>query len=271
MTALLPALAPISPAAAQHAMQVVSYDQGATPASDFTSGLPLNVASAVLGEPGRQTGTGEFAGPVTVFSPPFLRDQVLSIGEGGHATLRLSHYAVPQAGGPEIGVFTNVSVIDIDWPNGQAGSPVGAFGVDHALVSVSEDGDTWVGLGETLFDIPTNGYADAAATLDADFQQPFLGGLSSFDGLSYDPDILDLLNGSGGGKWLDLSSTGLSQIGFLRFEVPDDGDAGTSLNFELDAVSIANGAMGAMTVPEPAACWLCLMAAAGYPFHRKKD
>ena len=68
-------------------------------------------------------------------------------------------------------------------------------------------------------------------------------------------DVLDLLDGSGGGTWLDLSSSGLSQVGYVRFRVDDDLIAGPPLNFELDAVSIRSGFSGA-PVPEPSTMFL---------------
>ena len=70
----------------------------------------------------------QFLGVVSPFNPPFGQNEIVSVGEGGHIMLRLSHYAIPQAAGPEIGVFENVGLIDINYPNGQAGSPAGTFG-----------------------------------------------------------------------------------------------------------------------------------------------
>jgi hypothetical protein len=249
-------------AAAQYAAGVVSHDAGTTPATDF-GGSPLDFQPAALGAPERFTGEGVWPGAVSPFNPPFLSDEIISVGEGGHLTLRLSHFALPQTDGPEIGVFTNTGLVDIDYPNGQAGSPVDTFGVDSALVEVSSDGTSWVSLGNVTFDIPTNGYTDLTSASSAepgnvmsDFQQPFTGTLSSFDGLAYydadGPDILDLLAGSGGGTWLDISGTGLAQVGFVRLSVADDLSPTTWLNFELDAVSIAHAAQGPATVPEPA-------------------
>ncbi len=253
-------------AAAQHAAGVVSYSAGATPASGFTT------ASAALGEPERFTGEGVFPGVVSPFNPPFLNSEIVSVGEGGHLTLRLSHYAIPQAAGPEIGVFENLGLIDTAFPNGQAGSPAAAFNIDSAMVEVSADAANWVHLGNVVFDAPANGYADltdpfsgVAGSVPSDFQQPFIGGLSSFDGLRYfdagGPDMQELLAGSGGGKWLDISGTGLAQVGFIRFSVLDDMNGGTGLNFELDAVSIARGAVGGI-VPEPATMVPALFAIA---------
>jgi hypothetical protein len=265
-----------SPAAAQFAAAVVSYDAGTTPAAGFTT------PAAALGSPERLTGEGSFPGVVSPFNPPFLSSEIVSVGEGGQITLRLSHYAIPQADSPEIGVFENLGLIDTNFPNGVAGSPAMTFGIDSAIVDVSADGTNWVSLGNLEFDVPANGYTDVTdpfsstpGSVPSDFQQPFTGDLSSFNGLRYfDPgglDMLELLAGSGGGKWLDISATGLTQVGFIRFSVADNGDAMTGLNFELDAVSIAHAAMGTAVVPEPAALRLAGLAAAMLWSRRRPD
>jgi hypothetical protein len=234
----------------------VSYNAGATPAAGFTA------PATALGSPERLTGEGSFPSVVSPFSPPFLESEIVSVGEGGHITVRLSHYAIPQASGPEIGVFENVGLIDTSFPNGVAGSPAATFGIDSALVEASANGTTWVSLGNVAFDIPANGYTDvtdpfagAAGSVPSDFQKPFTGDLASFSGLRYfdavGPDMLELLAGSGGGKWLDISGTGLAQVGWIRFSVADDLNATSRLNFELDAVAISRAAVGAIVVPEP--------------------
>lgn len=256
-------------AAAQYAAQVISYDSGTTPAIEFGSGLPFDVKSAALGEPERFTGEGSSPGVVSTFNPPFRRNEIISIGRGGELTLRLSHFAIPEAGGPEIGVFTNAGLADTDFPNGLAGDPLETFGIDSADVAVSENGLDWVSLGTVEFDIPTNGYTDVttpfasdAGDEPSDFQEPFAGTLSDFAGLPYfdagGSGILDLLGGSGGGTWLDIAGTGLAKVGFVRFSVSE---GGTTDNFELDAVSITHAAMGAETVPEPATFVLSGLAA----------
>lgn len=251
-------------ASAQYAAQVVSYDAGSTPAPVFGTDMFFDDQAAPLGPPSRFTNRPGSPGVVSPFSPPFLRDQIISIGESGQLTLRLSHYAIPQAGGPEIGVFTNAAIADADYPNGQVGSPPFAFGVDDAIVEVSEDGVAWIGLAgmnPISFDVPTSGYTDLTdpfssvpGSAASDFQQPFTGSLANFDGLPYYDagglDVLDLLAGSGGGTWLDISPSGLPRVGYLRFSVLDDMDDDKNLNFEVDAVSIAHAAVGA-PVPEP--------------------
>jgi hypothetical protein len=206
---------------------------------------------------------------VSPFSPPFGADQIVSIGEGGEITVRLSNYANPQSGGlPELGIFGNVGLTDLSYPNGLAGTPATTFNgvIESATVEVSADGSSWYSFGNVAMDVPTNGYTDVSpfsavpGSSLTDFQQPFVGSLSSFDGKNYSPDILNLLGGSGGGKWLDISSSGLSHVGYIRFSIVDDGNANTKLKFELDAVSVSHAALGSAVVPEPSAAPLLFIA-----------
>lgn len=265
---------------AQHAVEVVSYDAGTTVAKEFGTNLPFDVTASALGEPSRFIDDPGFPSVVSPFSSPYKRTQLLSVGESGHATLRLSNYAVAQPGGNEIGVFAHASIIDVAWPTGDAGATVEAFGIDSAIVELSADGASWVSLGEVSFSNPTNGYADATdpyatspGSVLADFQQPFTGNLASFDGLkNYDAgasDILEVLAGSGGGTWLTIPA-GLAQVGFVRFSVADDGNAGVGLSFEFDALSVSHAALGAPTVPEPSTALLLIATLVGATFARRR-
>jgi hypothetical protein len=251
---------------AQFANQVISYDAGSTPApGGYTN------SSVALGSPQRIAGeSSPWPSDVTVFNGPFANDEIVSIGEGGHLTLRLSNFVLPDPSGPEIGVFENIFLIDGEF-DGVVDSPVSQFGGDSAEVAVSEDGNSWVTLGTFLFDLPAQGFTDLSGT-PSDFQQPFTGTLNSFANLPLDHatdfDVFDLLAGSGGGNWLDISSAGLSQVGYIRFSVADDLNAGTSLNFELDAVSISASAMGGV-VPEPSSLALVGIAFACSMLRRK--
>ena len=267
-------------AGAQYAVEVRSYDSGATPAKEFGSNLPFDVTASALGEPSRFTDDPFFASVVSPFSSPYKRTQLLSVGESGHATLRLSNYAVAQASGNEIGVFAHASLIDNSYPSGDTGGPAAAFGIDSALVELSADGVNWVSLGEVTFSNPTNGYSDVTnpyavtpGSVPSDFQLPFTGSLASFDGLKhYDAgatDILDVLAGSGGGTWLDIPA-GLTQVGFVRFSVANDGNDAVGLNFELDAVSVSQAALGAATVSEPATGLLLFSLLLGAPILRRR-
>lgn len=238
---------------------VESYNPGATPAGTlFTPG-------SALGPPTLVTGAGlGFPNVVNPFSPPFEASEIVSIGEGGQLTLRLSNFVLPQSG-PEIGVFTNAGLADATFSFDEnaksaaalvAGDGATTFSIDSAHVEVSADGVNFVSLGTVQFSMPTNAYVDVAnpfsgtaGSVVADFRQPYTGGLATLADSTY-AEMVTTLGGSGGGTWLDISGSGLSQVGWVRFSVADDLNVGTALNFELDAVSIANGAAGPL-VPEP--------------------
>lgn len=252
--------------AGSFAAAVVSYDPGATPAAKWPAWDPFTNAWAALGAPDGLT-EGFMGAPniLSVFNPADGLDEIVSIGEGGHLTLWLENFLVVGEG-PELGVFTHVGLAEADWenPSGTAGSPAVAFGVDPVTVEASADGQQWASLGQVTMDRPTNFYADAASPYlasgeglaAADFSQPFTSPLSDFSGKNWG-QILTLLDGSAGGTWLDLSSTGLSQVKFVRFSVADDANSLTNLNFEVDSVSIAAGHIGAVA-PEPVSAMLLL-------------
>ena len=263
--------------------KVISYDAGSMPAvRTYVNDAwvpqrtdPLTNSSSALGKPAGFVTEPYMTIPGTIVSPfiPVANpDQIVSIGEGGHLTLRLENYAVVGAG-VEIGLFANVGLWDEDWPNGRAYDPPNTFGDDGVTVKVSYDGSDWKPVGSIIPDIPTNAWSDASGPhltstvglTEADFSKPFTGSLLDFAGKTY-AEIKTLLGGSAGGFWLDLSSTGLSEVGYVRFSVADDGTA-ADLNFELDAVSVASGHIGGL-VPEP--CSLGLLALAGACLLRRR-
>ena len=156
LTTTLLLLAATQSASAQYAVQVISYDAGTTAAAGYDH------ATAPLGPPANTNGPDLFQGVISPFNPPYQSNDIISVGELGHLTLRLSNYAIPQAGVPEIGVFTHVGLADNDYPNGLADGGPTAFSIDSALVEVSENGTSWASLGNVTFDIPTNAYTDVA-------------------------------------------------------------------------------------------------------------
>ena len=252
----LSALAVASPAeAVVTASAVVDYQPGG--ATSFT-----NAASAV----GLPVGDTTF-GALTPFNPPFKDDQIAVVGAGGSITLRLSSPIATGGAGPEIGVFSNNGVVDVSpGGTGTAGSPAATFSPpSKALVSVSSDGQTFVPLSASpfVFANPTNFYTDVSidnysaplGSSVADFTRPFAGTLPNFDGLTY-PQMLQLLGGSGGGNWLDVTGAGLGSVEYVRFDVP----AGGSDRLVLDAVT---------AVPEPGAA-VALLAAAALLVRRRR-
>jgi len=246
VTASLSALAAASPAGAVvTASSVVDYQPGS--ATSFTK------PAAALGLP---VGDTTF-GALTPFNPPFKDDHIVIVGSGGSITLRLSAPVAAGGAGPDIGVFSNNGLIDVSpGGTGTAGSPAATFSPPSAArVSVSSDGQTFVPLSAapSVFANPTNFYTDVSidnysapiGNAVADFSKPFMGTLSDFGGLTYQ-QMVQLLGGSGGGTWLDVTGTGLSSVEYVRFDVP----AGAGERLVLDAVT---------TVPEPAAGLVLLM------------
>jgi hypothetical protein len=258
-----------------YATEVVSYDPGSTHATTF-AGVPYTDSLAALGEPERMTGEGVWPGAVTMFNAPFMTNEIVSIGEGGHLTLKTGRPITNDPSHPyglDLIVFAHPGFIDADWPNGQMGNPAALFSNDDAIVEVSDDGFTFypVGsaLGQGLF--PTQGYLDVGpndaspGAVPLDFFQPMSPALtlSSFNGLTY-AQALALYGTSGGGTAIDIASTGLTSAQYVRFRVQDDGNATVGLNFELDAVTV---------VPEPSTIILAVLAALACfrasPFRRR--
>lgn len=262
------------------ASSVLSYAPGGADAR-FTS------AQAALGAPdgisGENPNAANYFGSSNVlspFSPAFQSDEIVQIGEGGQITLQLSNYLNVGAGN-RLGVISNVGLIDSNYPNGQNSATAASFGGGSAQVRVSKDGIAWTDLGTVNFNIPGLYYVNAgpfdaaapASPVLTDFGKPFEGSLASFGGKDYAGTVnaFSVAGGgySGGGKWLDLSGTGLSQVGYVQFLVPDDGNAGTNARFALDSVSIANNAIGA-PLPEPGAGLWLVVASALFTRRRRK-
>jgi hypothetical protein len=271
----------------QSAAHVVSYDPGVVQAAGEDPPIYNNPTTAlgltddISGETGLNPFGGVFPNVLSPLSPPYEADEVVEIGPGGQLTLRLSHYA-STAPGYSLGVFANAGLIGNYDPTtfeflGVA-DPAATFGAESAVLEVSEDGSSWVALNDgapITFDMPANYYKNAGvfdATPPAnpelaDFHQPIAPDLTIFDGQS-EAGLLAALGDSAGGYWLDLSATGLSQVGYLRFSVPlgalpaepyGAGDLDLVV-FELDAVSIAHAAVGAPVVPEPGTVSLIVAA-----------
>ena len=244
-----------------HAMEsfansVVNYTAGSGVGS-FTN------PNAALGKPGALAGSSVFS----PFNPHFQPSQLARIGEGGSLTLQLENFVIVAPGVRELGIWENIGLADTAFPNGTAGAPATVFGADSAIVEVSADNVSWFQVNGGLpvfFTLPGNYYANStgaftasapAVPVLADFGKPFTGMLSDFNGQTYG-QVLATLDGSAGGTWLDLDSTGLAQVGFVRFSGLAPGQT-----LEIDAVGI-NGSLIGAAVPEPGVAGL-LVAASG--------
>ncbi len=231
---------------AQHAAEVIAYTSG--------SGANTTYADPQAALGAAPTDTGAFMGTtyyVTPFNAPYDAAENVSIGLGGSLTLRMENYILPVDGQPELGVMSYQFFNQNNWPTGGTGTTATIFRPSQqAIVEVSEDGLAWSALNAgspITLDIPANAFQDTAGTLPSDYGLPFTGTVSSFDGTSSIQTTLDVYGGSAGGTWLDISPTGLSQVGYVRFSVP--GDAAAS--FELESLTTNTQAIGT-TVPEPA-------------------
>ena len=217
---------------------LISYDPGVNPAPGYTDPL------TALGSPERFTGEGVFPGVVSVFNPPFGIDEIVSIGAGGHLIVQFNTAVADDPRNPfgiDLLVFGNTGFIDFAWPGGIVG---GVFGADGGTVELSADGVNWVLVTGIEADgpWPTLGYLDAGpydtqpGTIESDFTRPVDPSLTLADFMGLDNEgVIALYAGSGGGVGIDIASTGLASINFVRITNP--GDPQTTPNVEIDALS----------------------------------
>src|ERR1700743_2874988 len=146
-------------AGAQFANAVIDY----TPGALFDS---YNTPSSALGQPAPIVGPDSgFPGVSSPFDPHFETTDLVGIGAGGQLTLQLQNYVKVQSGAFEIGVWSNVGLVDADFPNGTNTNPATTFSPPNsAVVSVSADGTHWVTLNggnPITFSNPGNYYVNA--------------------------------------------------------------------------------------------------------------
>jgi hypothetical protein len=239
---------------------VVQYNTGADPLTFY--GEPYDQASAALGLPDASINLAENDtlgiypddSIVTPFSAEYNPANIVGIsGDGGDLEL---HMLQPiSTAGYTLGVHTGSGLNDSAYPDGINYDPASTYtDTRSATVLVSSDGANWVSLGSIDFDNPTNIYTDIGSAYTdqpgsdlANFGQPFLGSLDSFDGKDFS-GTLSVLDGSAGGTWLDLSGTGLSQINYIKFETDSE------QTMYVDAVV-------GIPVPEPASAALLGLSA----------
>lgn len=200
---------------------VVSYDAGSNASAGFTD------ATSALGSPTRFTSPGSpFGGPTTPFQSAFGADELVSIGEGGHLTVRFDNVIRNSASNPfgiDLLIFGNAFYFDAAFPDGVAG----AFAGEGGTVEVSENGVDWFLVPGAGADsgFPTLGFSDVtepfptmAGSVETDFTKPVDPGFDPTGlGLS---DIIAGYDGSGGGLGVDIGAIGLDFVRFVRVSNP---------------------------------------------------
>lgn len=259
--------------AADWATGVVQYDPGFTyPSPDPTNysfvpptgGVDQAYASATVPQLNGITADTTF-GVLTPFNAAFSASQYVGIGQGGSLTLQFP--APVRASGYALGIHTASGMIDFDYPNGSAGATATDYTTSRrAAIDVSADGNLWISLGTFDLDNPTNFYASGVTTpgyqatvtggIPADVELPFVGSLSSFNGEDWS-QMLTTLNGSAGGNWLDLTSSGLPSIAYVRFTVPTG------------SVLYLDGVVG-LPAPEPASLAVLALGAMALVSRRRR-
>lgn len=228
---------PPAPADDPFADAIVSFNAGIDPDPAYPNPL------TVLGSPERYTGEGIFPAVVSVFSPPYGTDEIVSIGKGGALVVQFDTPVTDDPRNPfgiDLILFGNTGFIDQSWPDGIVGG--GLFGADGGTVEVSDDGVTWVLVPAVEPDglFPTTGYLDTGPydgtpgmvwTIFTRPVDPSLT-LADFVGLTHD-QVRGLYQRSGGGAGVDLAPLGLGQVRFVRISNPAD----ALEHIELDALA----------------------------------
>lgn len=231
------------------ATEVVDYVQGAGVGRDFISDELFNDPETALGRPtSMTTGDGwyipvDMLVPVVPMGPAFRSFEIVTVGNGGHLTLRFSHPVANDKNnlyGMDFIIFGNSMQSGPAWRNGNPEDTV-AGDVTHSepgIVSVSQDGINW----ETFSSGP---YADSFAptagyrwdslndewTDELDPTRPVDPGLN-VGGMSM-AQMIDAYDGSAGGTAFDIAEVGLDWIIYVRIE----DDPGSSATSEIDAVA----------------------------------
>jgi hypothetical protein len=243
------------------ASQVVDYSAGTVVNSYW--GVPYTNSSAALGTPDQtqnvpnlfDSGGNQIAfadnSAITPFNASYNPQNIVAIqNAGGQITLKLSA-PVTVGSGAALGIHAAVGLQDAAFPSGQNGNPATTYtDPRQADLQVSQNGSTWVDLGDKTFDAPTNIFTDASdptgvtpGTTPANVFQPFDGNLSSFNGEDF-AQVLATLNGSAGGNWFDLSTLGLTNVDYVRLSTSDGEKLFLDAVVATDGTSSGSGGSG---------------------------
>jgi hypothetical protein len=221
-----------SAGASPFAAQVVSFSAGTGSVATYAD--PANT----LGSPTRYTGVGTpFPGAVTPFNPAWGVQDLFSIGNGGHVTVRFDQPVTDDPANPygvDLLVFGNSFFTDPLF------DPVANVLVTSGggTIEVSPDGTAWTTVPNTVADglFPSLGYTDGtdpfggpAGSVLTDFTKP-VNPAFAWQGSTY-AQLISGYDGSGGGAGVDIGALGLLQVSFVRVSYTGTG------NVEIDAFS----------------------------------
>ena len=239
--------------------RVVSYTPGAGIGADFVTNLPFSDPATALGQPTRITSPDFFGSPVSPVNGPFRSYEIVTVGAGGELIVAFDEPVTDDPLNPfgiDLLVFGNAFFLG-DFFSNPAGTASGIL-ADGGQIAVSADGMTFKnvpGDADGLF--PTSGYSDvvdpfatAPGAVLSDFTRPVD---PAFNPLGQTlAQIVAGYHGSGGGLGIDLSTTGLSSISYVRITTP----AGALQAPEIDAFADVR------PVPEPSSLALYALAIA---------
>jgi hypothetical protein len=207
---------------------VIRYVPGEGITNDFYSGTPYSDASTALGVPTRFTSPDNFGGAVTPLNSPFRSNEVVSIGRGGSLVVAFDEPVTNDPLNPfgvDLLVFGNAFFVGTFFNPDFSFNPAGtANGVsdEGGLIEVSSDGVNFFavsGSADGMF--PTNAYADivdpfatAPGAVPANFTRPVNPSFNTI-GKTF-AEIVAGYGGAGGGLGIDIGSTGLSSVSFVR-------------------------------------------------------
>lgn len=244
---------------AQYATSVVSYNAGTGAAAGF------NQPGSALGAPSTFTNDPQFPGPVDPFDPPYLKDQIVSIGAGGSLTVQLGASVRNDPGnafGVDFIVYGNAGFNFNDFNAGTTGGDLfGAATPGSTRVSVSADNVTYFTLDTSVAPTVDSYFPTDGAGTFGKAVNPALANAASFNGMTLD-QIRAQYAGSAGGAGFDLSwardgsgnAVDLDSINFVRIDV-------ISGKAEVDGIA---------AVPEPSTWALIGIGAIGLVAKRRR-
>jgi len=251
--------------------EVVDYDEGGGVGNDIITGDPFNDPTTALGRPTVDT-TGDGPNipikesvPLVAVNSAFRVFELVSIGSGGHLTLKFNHPVQDDACNPygvDFIIFGNSFHLvggGAPWSNDDPNLTTvsGALFFERGLVSVSQDGLAWFEFDEPFADdfAPTLGRIYDPKNPDRE-----LGPWNLWWGQPTDPtrpldpalspadladmtvaDAAEFYDGSAGGTGFDLAALGLDWIQYVRIEPKPNGSGIPEIDAVADVAPAAGG------------------------------